>query len=92
MTRLLITGFLSLCLQACAPPVRVEAAKPVIVTRTQYVPLDARFTAPCAKPTPQDQALQTNGSLLAAYLHDSTALIACGAQIDGIRALQTGNK
>jgi hypothetical protein len=60
----------------------------VIVTRTQYMPLDARFTAPCAKPTPREQALQTVGSVLAAYIHDSTALIACAAQVDGIRALQ----
>lgn len=63
-------------------------AKPVIVTKTQYVALDKSLTAPCDKPTPRDQALRTNGSLLAAYLHDVTALVACAAQIDGIRALQ----
>lgn len=63
-------------------------AKPVIVTRTQYVALDPKLTAPCDQPTPRDKALQTNATLLDAYLHDSAALTACAAQVDGIRALQ----
>ena len=54
----------------------------------KYVPLAPYLVAPCAKPTPRAQALATNGVLLAAYLHDSTALAACGAKVDGIRALQ----
>lgn len=80
----------ALCLlTACAtPPVRVEAAKPVVVTRTQYVALDSRLTQPCAAATPRAQALQTNGSLLAAYLHDSTALTECAAQVQAIRVVQ----
>lgn len=77
-----------LCLQACAQPVKVEAAKPVIVTKTQYVALPKELTAACEAPTPRKEALQTVGSVLAAYIHDSTALIACAAQVDGIRALQ----
>lgn len=75
-------------LTACAPPVKVEAAKPVIVTRTRYTPLPAELTVPCDAATPRGTALQTNGSLLAAYLRDSTALTACAAQVDGIRSLQ----
>ena len=86
--RLLATGLILACLTACSQPVKVEAAKPVIVTRTQYVPLPPALTAQCATATPRGTALQTNGSLLAAYLRDSTALTACAAQVDGIRALQ----
>lgn len=88
MIRTLLAGSILLFLTACAPAVRVVPAKPVIVTRTQYVPIPAQFLAPCNKATTEAEALRTNGSLLAAWQHDSTALTACAAQIDGIRALK----
>ena len=92
MIRPLMLGSILCLLSACAtPPVRVEAAKPVVVTVTKYAPLEAYLVAPCAKPVPRSEALASNGALLAAYLQDSTALTACGAKIDGIRALQPGH-
>lgn len=62
--------------------------RPVIVTKTKYVPLDPKLVQPCATSTPRGQALRTNGTLLDAYVHDSAALDACGAKVDSIRALQ----
>lgn len=91
MIRPLLVGLtLSLLtLSACGQaPIRVEAAKPVIVTKTVWTPIPAQFTAPCQAATAEADALKTNGALLAAWQHDSTALTACAAQIDGINAIQ----
>lgn len=63
-------------------------AKPLIVTRTVYATVPPKLTAPCDASTPRKQALKTNGTLLDAYVHDSSSLDACRAKVDGIRALQ----
>lgn len=85
---LCVLGLTSLFLTACAQPVRVVPTKPVVVTKTVYATIDPKLVQPCAPSTPRGQALKTNGTLLGAYTHDSAALDACRAKVDGIRALQ----
>lgn len=63
-------------------------ANPLVVTKTVYATLPPKLTAPCDASTPRAQALKTNGTLLDAYVHDSSSLDACRAKVDGIRALQ----
>lgn len=84
------SAFLLACV-ACSPvPVKYVPGPAVTVTKTQYVALDAKLTAPCAKKTPLT-ALSTNDDLLNAHLKDDASLDACAAKVDQIRSLQPKN-
>ena len=89
---MLLAGSALLCLSACAQqPIKVAAAAPVIVTKTVYAPVPEYLLESCAPSTPESVALATNGSLLAAYQTDATALAVCAAQVQAIRALFQSN-
>ena len=74
-----------LALAGCAPSVAVRPSEPLIVTRTQYIPIPAELLAPCPQPTPP---IRTWGDLAQAYLTVRAALGGCAAQVDGIAHLQ----
>lgn len=68
---------------ACGTP--STAIKPVcpaaqIIVRTEYAVPPVYLTPACAAATDAELALGTVGSLLQAWLADSTALSSCGAQ------------
>ena len=70
-------------LGACTPSMAVRPGKPIIVTRDHYQPLPAYLLVPCNIPHPP---LTTWGSAIAAGNTLYTALTACAAQVDAIRA------
>ena len=77
-----------LALTGCAPSVAVRPGAPLIVTRTQYIPIPAELLVRCPQPTP---AIHTWGDLAQAYLTVRAALAGCAAQVDGIAKMQPNN-
>ena len=81
-----------LCLMLCVgcSPKPAEVRPPVqtvTVVKPQLVPLPWGLVRPCAAPS-DPAKISTNAQLLDAYLDDRTALIACAARVDAIRAIQ----
>ncbi len=70
-------------LAGCTPQMAVRPAAPLIITRVQYQPLPAYLLTPCNIPHPP---LMDWGSAIAAANTLYTALTACAAQVDAIRA------
>lgn len=70
-------------LYGCTPSMAVRPGKPIIVTRVQYQPIPAYLLQPCNIPRPP---LTDWASAIAAGNDLYTALTACAAQVDAIRA------
>ena len=81
----LLVPIAALWLAGCAPSVAVRPSAPLIVTRTQYIPLPADLLTRCPQPTP---LIHTWGDLAQAYLTVRAALAGCAAQVDSIAKLQ----
>ena len=83
----ILLAVILLALTGCAPSVAVRPSAPLIVTRTQYIPIPAELLAPCPQPAPP---IHTWGDVAQAYISIRASLIGCAAQVDAIRTLSTG--
>lgn len=72
---LFVTGLLSLCLTACA-------AKPVVVTKTQAVRLEAPELIPCERVDQDEADLRLNGDVWELKDKAIKLLDTCADQVD----------
>ena len=81
----ILLAVILLVLTGCAPSVAVRPSAPLIVTRTQYIPIPTELLARCPHTTP---VIHSWGDLAQAYLTVRAALAGCAAQVDGIARTQ----
>ena len=84
----ILIALVLLALAGCTPSIGVRPSAPLIVTRTQYVPVPAELLAPCPHSAP---SISTWGDLAQAYLSIRAQLSGCAAQVDAIRTTQQEN-